>query len=222
MFLCSWDQPSVSVCVAYSSYLRHQPSPISLYFFSPVNFKEEKGIVALLQHKFRCFLPCLSRESLKMLHLLCERCTKRVYELVSQKSLTPNELICHFLTLEKASVWWKSCHHLPKMTTEQGAGGRRGTVDVFMGQREGWDVKAPSLGLSGESQRNSAYTSFCMTAALHLVLVIQGLSHLMRLGHAAQSIVYWWGLSYAEDVWELWSWLAKAAQFLCLGHISNS
>lgn len=61
-----------------------------------------------------------------------------------------------------------------------------------------------------------------MTTVLHMALVIQGLSHLMGLGHVAQSCTYWWGLSYAGDVWELWSWLAKAAQFLCLGHISNS
>jgi len=83
-----------------------------------VNFKEQKGIMALLQHKFRCFLPFLSRESLKMLNLLCEQCTKCVYELVSQKSLTTNELMRHFLNLERLSVWWKSCHHFPKMTME--------------------------------------------------------------------------------------------------------
>lgn len=112
MFLCIWDQPSIS----FSAFVLFEASVITciaLLFF-PVNFKEIKGIVALLQAKFRCFLPCLSRESLKVSCLLCEHCTKQVYELVFQKSLTPNELMGCFLNLERASVWWKSCYQLQK------------------------------------------------------------------------------------------------------------
>lgn len=91
-FLCSCDQPT------------------DFFFF--FSLRQKKSLWHCSSLSSGAF--CLVRAE----HLLCKCCTKCVYELLLQKSLSHDEMICHFLHFERLSVWQKRCHHLPNMIME--------------------------------------------------------------------------------------------------------